>query len=71
MPTVLLGKTGFFWFAFAFLTVVWAFFRQPETKGRSYEELDLMFEAKLPTRKFKHYYVDAYNHNEYDRLQEL
>jgi SP family general alpha glucoside:H+ symporter-like MFS transporter len=33
----------------------------PETKGRSYEELDLMFEAKLPTRKFKKYNVNAYD----------
>ncbi|KAL2670290.1 hypothetical protein Neosp_014757 [[Neocosmospora] mangrovei] len=65
------SKTGFFWFAFAFLTVVWAFLRQPETKGRSNEELDLMFEAKLPTRKFKHYRVDAYNRNEDDRLTKL
>ncbi|KAI1018729.1 hypothetical protein LB503_005557 [Fusarium chuoi] len=57
------GKTGFFWFAFACLSVVWAFFRLPETKGRSYEELDLMFEAKLPTRKFKTYHVDAYDNS--------
>ncbi|KAF5975609.1 alpha-glucoside transport [Fusarium coicis] len=58
------GKTGFFWFAFACLSVVWAFFRLPETKGRSYEELDLMFEAKLPTRKFKSYDVDAYDNSQ-------
>ncbi|KAH7007688.1 putative transporter [Ilyonectria destructans] len=64
------GLTGFFWFGFAFLTVVWAFFRQPETKGRSYEELDLMFEAKLPTRKFKKYHVDAYVDDKSNRLQE-
>ena len=31
----------------------------PETTGRSYEELDLMFKAKLKTRKFKQYHVDA------------
>jgi len=55
------GKTGFFWFAFAFVTLVWAFFRMPETRARSYEELDLMFAAKLPTRKFKRYHVDAYD----------
>lgn len=59
-----LGKTGFFWFGLAFLTVVWAFFRLPESKGRSYEELDLMFEAKVPTRKFKKYHVDAYRTEE-------
>ncbi|KAJ5951053.1 Major facilitator superfamily domain general substrate transporter, partial [Penicillium vulpinum] len=52
------GKTGFFWFAFAALTAVWAFFRLPETKRRSYEELDVMFHAKLKTRKFKKYHVN-------------
>ncbi|CAI7675478.1 unnamed protein product [Penicillium pancosmium] len=58
------GKTGFFWFAFASLTVVWAFFRMPETRDRSYEELDLMFMAKISTRRFKKYHVDAYETGE-------
>jgi SP family general alpha glucoside:H+ symporter-like MFS transporter len=28
-------------------------FRLPEPKGRSYGELDLLFEQKVPARKFK------------------
>ena len=55
------GKTGFFWFVTAFFTLVWAFFRLPETKNRTYEELDLMFAARVPTRNFKKYQVDAYD----------
>ena len=66
---IIIGKTGFFWFGWAFLTLTWAFFRMPETKGRSYEELDLMFEAKLKTRKFKQYHVDAYD-TENKRVQD-
>lgn len=27
----------------------------PETKGRKLEEIDEMFEARLPARKFRHY----------------
>lgn len=67
------GKTGFFWFGTAFLTVVWAFFRLPETRGRSYEELDIMFAAKIPTREFKKYRVNAYEeHSELaDRVKQL
>ncbi|SCO80568.1 probable alpha-glucoside transport protein [Fusarium oxysporum] len=65
------GKTGFFWFAFACLSVVWAFFRLPETRGRSYEELDLMFEAKLPTRMFKTYHVDAYDNSQETRVDKV
>jgi SP family general alpha glucoside:H+ symporter-like MFS transporter len=66
------GYTGFFWFGSAFITLVWAFFRLPETKGRTYEELDLMFAAKVPTRKFSKYHVDAYDEsrNLTDRIEE-
>ncbi|KAI0007893.1 general substrate transporter [Xylariaceae sp. FL0662B] len=55
------GLTGFFWFGTAFITLVWAFFRMPESKGRSFEELDIMFAARVPTRKFKNLEVDAYD----------
>lgn len=57
------GETGFFWFAFAFLTFVWGWFRLTETKGRTFEELDIMFAAGIPTRKFRKYHVDAYAEN--------
>jgi SP family general alpha glucoside:H+ symporter-like MFS transporter len=39
------------------ISFVWAWFRVPETKGRTYEELDLMFEKGVKTREFKHYKV--------------
>ncbi|RAL11378.1 general substrate transporter [Aspergillus homomorphus CBS 101889] len=54
------GYAGFFWFGSAFLTFVWSYFRLPETKGRTYEELDLMFAREVPTREFGKYQVDAY-----------
>ncbi|KAL4967046.1 general substrate transporter [Aspergillus stella-maris] len=54
------GKTGFFWFGTGLATLVWAFLRLTETKGRTFEELDIMFAAKVPTRRFKRYHVDAY-----------
>jgi SP family general alpha glucoside:H+ symporter-like MFS transporter len=37
------------------------FIRLPETKGRSFEELDMLFNNGVPARKFKTYEVDAYN----------
>lgn len=55
------GFTGFFWCVFAAMSLIWSFFRLPETKGRSFEELDIMFAAKIPTRKFKMFHVDAYD----------
>ncbi len=39
------------------LCLIWAYFRIPETKGRTYEELDLMFERKVKTRAFKNYKI--------------
>jgi MFS transporter, SP family, general alpha glucoside:H+ symporter len=54
------GKTGYFWTATAACTFAWAYFRLPETKGRSYEELDIMFANKVSARQFSKYEVDAY-----------
>ncbi|KAJ5669632.1 general substrate transporter [Penicillium macrosclerotiorum] len=55
------GFTGLFWFGMAFLTFIWSYFRLPETKGRTFEELDLMFAARIATKEFTHYKVDAYS----------
>ncbi|GAB7353459.1 hypothetical protein MBLNU459_g3919t2 [Dothideomycetes sp. NU459] len=54
------GKTGFFWGGCALLFTAWTFFRMPEMKGRTYEELDLLFANKVKTRDFKTSSVDAY-----------
>lgn len=50
-------KLGFFFGGLSMIYFVWAWFRIPETFGRTYEELDLMFEKKLKTREFKGYKV--------------
>ncbi|KAJ6007105.1 hypothetical protein N7499_000769 [Penicillium canescens] len=46
------GKSGFFWGALCIICLVWSFFRLPEPKGRSYAELDILFENRVPTRQF-------------------
>jgi SP family general alpha glucoside:H+ symporter-like MFS transporter len=38
---------------------VWAFFRVPETRNRTYEELDVLFSKNIPARKFKDYQIDG------------
>lgn len=48
----LAGKTAFFWGTASLLTVIWAYFRLPETRGRTYEELDILFERKVSARRF-------------------
>jgi SP family sugar:H+ symporter-like MFS transporter len=49
------GKVTFIYGAFSVAAVVFIFFLLPETKNRSLEELDEMFQAKVPTRAFKNY----------------
>lgn len=57
------GYTGFFWGGMSALTLLWAYFRLPETKGRSFEELNLLFHRRVPARKFKQYEVDVFDEN--------
>lgn len=46
---------GWIWGPSCFITVVWVYFYLPEIKNRTLEEIDEMFEAKLPARKFRKY----------------
>lgn len=54
------GKTAFFYGCTCLFAFIWSFFRLPEFKGRTYEELDILFERRIPARKFKETKVDAY-----------
>lgn len=40
------------------LAFVWAYFRLPEMKGRSFRELDILFERGVPARQFAKTEVD-------------
>ncbi|KAL9109690.1 MAG: hypothetical protein Q9227_005728 [Pyrenula ochraceoflavens] len=48
-------KYGYIWFPSCFVTAAFIFFFFPEVKGRTLEEIDEMFEARLPARKFRKY----------------
>jgi SP family general alpha glucoside:H+ symporter-like MFS transporter len=54
------AKTGFFWGGICFLSLVWTYFRLPEPKGRTYGELDVLFERKISARKFSSTKVDPF-----------
>ncbi|KAL6407026.1 putative maltose permease (MalP) [Ilyonectria robusta] len=58
------GKTGFFWGGCAFVFFIWTFFRLPETKDKTFEELDILFARNVKTREFAKYKVDAYAEGE-------
>ncbi|KAI8628190.1 sugar transporter-domain-containing protein [Xylariaceae sp. FL1651] len=45
-------KSGFFWAGINALLTTYIYFRLPETKGRTYAELSILFINKVPARKF-------------------
>ncbi|EXJ57714.1 uncharacterized protein A1O5_12504 [Cladophialophora psammophila CBS 110553] len=62
------GYTGLFWGTTAILTWVWAWFRLPETKDRTYEELDILFAKRIDAREFESTNVHALDANEMQQL---
>lgn len=52
------GKLGFFFGGLGACCFAWAYFRMPETMGRTYEELDLLFDRGVPARKFGDYKLE-------------
>jgi hypothetical protein len=48
-------RYGYIWFPSCVIAAAWVFFFLPEVKNRTLEEIDEMFEARLPARKFKTY----------------
>ncbi|EHK21661.1 uncharacterized protein TRIVIDRAFT_52961 [Trichoderma virens Gv29-8] len=53
------GKVGFVFGALSFPCIAFLWYYQPETRGRSYEELDEMFTKKVPARQFKSYITEV------------
>lgn len=51
---------GFFWAGICFFCVVYTYFRLPEPSGRSFAELDLLFEKRISARKFATTEVDVF-----------
>lgn len=52
------GKIGFFFAGLGFLSTIYCFFCLPETRGRTFDELDILFERKVPSRKFGSYVIE-------------
>ncbi|KAF2871601.1 hypothetical protein BDV95DRAFT_628754 [Massariosphaeria phaeospora] len=52
--------SGFFWAGTAALGLVWSWFRLPEPKGRTYAELDELFEKGVGARRFRHTQVEVH-----------
>ena len=59
LPVNWQGRTAFFWIPFCSGMLIWTYFRLPEFKHRSYYELDILFEKRIPARRFKGTVVEA------------
>ncbi|KAK4139490.1 general substrate transporter [Dichotomopilus funicola] len=46
-------RYGYIWFPSCVVATLWVYFFLPETKGRTLEEIDEMFEKRLPARRFR------------------
>ncbi|KAA8571076.1 hypothetical protein EYC84_000431 [Monilinia fructicola] len=51
------GKIGFIFAGTSTIGTLWVWLRVPETNGRTFEELDWLFQQGVPARKFKGYNV--------------
>ncbi|KAK7427645.1 hypothetical protein QQZ08_005920 [Neonectria magnoliae] len=58
------AKVAFIFGGLCFFCLVYLWMCQPETAGRSYQELDEMFARGVPARKFKAYKTEAQIQNE-------
>ncbi|KFA50081.1 hypothetical protein S40293_08598 [Stachybotrys chartarum IBT 40293] len=65
------ARTAFVWGSTALLFFVWAFFRLPETKDRTFEQLDVLFAKKVSARKFAKTDVNAFDQEETNDLKRL
>jgi SP family general alpha glucoside:H+ symporter-like MFS transporter len=55
---------GFFWAGICFFCIIYTYFRVPEPQGRSFAELDLLFERNISARKFATTNVDVFENTE-------
>ncbi|KAF4457078.1 Sugar inositol transporter [Fusarium albosuccineum] len=47
------GKAGFLFGGISLVCLGWCYFRLPESRGRTFEELDILFQRRIPARHFK------------------
>ena len=55
------AKTGFFWAGFSLVGSIWVYFELPETRNRTYAELEVLFQDGVSARKFKSTEVEVFD----------
>ncbi|KAH7134799.1 general substrate transporter [Dactylonectria estremocensis] len=62
--------TGFFWGGIAFCCIVYTYFRLPEPNGRTFAELDVLFERRISARKFASTEVNVFHETVEEKIME-
>lgn len=57
------ARTGMFYFGLCFIWAIWIWFFLPETKNRSFADIDYLFQKKVNARKFTTTPVDCKFHS--------
>ncbi|OTB10708.1 hypothetical protein K445DRAFT_322727 [Daldinia sp. EC12] len=65
------AKTAYFWAGTCLLSSIWVFFRLPEPKDRTYAELDLLFEHKVPARQFSKTKINPFSQRVGETIQRV
>ncbi|KAJ6467919.1 putative MFS maltose permease [Mycena sanguinolenta] len=63
--------TGFFWGGICFGCIIYTYYRVPEPQGRSFAEIDLLFEKGVSARDFAKTKVDVFDMGEEGDFKEM
>ena len=58
------GKVGFIFGGLSAIATLWSFFYVPELKGRTFDEIDHMFQSKIKPRNMASYTFTDHQDNE-------
>lgn len=62
---------GFFWSGSCFLCIIYVYFRVPEPSGRTFAELDLLFENRVPARQFSSTKIDVFEKLDNEHIENI
>ncbi|MBE3050123.1 MFS transporter [Candidatus Bathyarchaeota archaeon] len=57
------ATSAYFWAGTCLVSAIWVYFRVPEPRGRTYAELDVLFQRGVSARKFGSTEIDAFSHS--------
>lgn len=63
------AKTGLYWGGFTAVTLAWVIIDLPETTGRTFSEINELFNQGVPARKFASTVVDPFGKGKFNMIR--